>query len=125
MTARASGLIVDIEGTRRFVAASLAIRAVQRPPVTPVPGAPLGIALVDGLVVPVLELGPDPAELLLCQVQGQLVALAGIRVVRSGLFRTLEDAVELDGKRIRVLDVEAELRSLEQRVGAVRLGEVP
>ena len=125
MTVHASGLVVEVAGALRFVSASFAVRAVQRPPVTPIPGAPLGIALVDGLVVPVLELGTGADDLLLCRARGQLVGLAGLRVIQSGFFPQTDDNIELDGERVPVLDVETELQHLEHRIGAPRLGEVP
>jgi hypothetical protein len=81
-----------------------------------VPGVGLGIALVEGVVVPVIELGSDPIEVLLCRAHGQLVALAGVRVVASGLFSRDDEAVVFGEARVPTLDVSSKLDELEQQV---------
>lgn len=96
-----------------FVPASVALRVAPAPSVTAVPGAPadlLGIALQGGVVVPVIAIGPDREEMLVCQHAGELLGLVGARVVRSGSFEMAPedtDAVVFEGERAAVLDVAA------------------
>ena len=77
------------------------------------PGAPaglLGIALHEGGVVPVLEIGPARGDMIVCRSDGELVvALLGGESFVTGVFPTAGDgldAVEHDrGRRHALLDV--------------------
>ncbi len=113
MTAPVAGLVVLVAGTRRFVSAAFVQRVVRRPQVTPVPGAALGIALIDGTAVPVLEVGDDSHEVLLCRAEGQLVALGGVHVLTAGSFPQRGSGIELNGQQIPTFDVEDALRQLQ------------
>ncbi len=111
-TARA-GIVLRAGTALHFVPASVALRVAPAPRVTAVPGAPsdlLGIALQGGVIVPVVAIGPDREEMLVCQHAGELVGLVGARVVRSGSFEIApegSDAVVFEGERALVLDVAA------------------
>jgi hypothetical protein len=106
-----AGILLRAGASLHFVPASVALRVAPRPRVTAVPGAPvdlLGIALQGGVIVPVIAIGPDREEMLVCQHAGELVGLVGARVVRSGSFemeREGSDAVVFEGERAEVLDV--------------------
>jgi hypothetical protein len=106
-------LLFRARGEARFVPAAIALRVTTTPPVTPVPGAPaglLGIALHEGGVVPVLEIGPARGEMIVCQSDGELVALLGGEGFVTGVFATAGDGVDVvehDGRRHALLDVTA------------------
>jgi hypothetical protein len=107
------GLLLRVDGELRFVSASVAIRVGRTPRVTGVPGGPeelLGIAVHGGAVVPVVAVGKARGEMIVCQYAGELVGIVGGEVVRSGTFDAVPDRpdlVEVDGERIRPLDVGA------------------
>lgn len=107
-----AGIVLRAGAVLYFVPASIALRVAPAPRVTAVPGAPpdlLGIALQRGVIVPVVAIGPDREEMLVCQHAGELLGLVGARVVRSGSFDGApeSDAVVFEGERAEVLDVAA------------------
>lgn len=102
---RAAGIVVEVGGARRFVPAGIAREIVPRPVVSRVPGRDLGVALVSGRVVPVIDLGSDREQLVLCDVDGDAVALGGLSVIESGFFDTDRGAVRVGGERVPELDV--------------------
>jgi hypothetical protein len=109
-----------------FVPADVAARLVSLSSLTPVPGArppALGIALAEGAVVTVLEVGrgvaqgdPDGDEwpvpgadrALLCRVGGLDLALTGGVVLATGVFdATSQGGVFWRGEPVPALDVAA------------------
>ena len=108
-----AGIVLRAGAALHFVPASVALRVAPPPRVTAVPGAPadlLGIALQGGVIVPVVAIGPDREEMLVCQHAGELLGLVGARVVRSGSFEVAPegaDAVVFEGERAAILDVAA------------------
>jgi hypothetical protein len=107
------GVLLLVDGALFFVPASLAVRIAPWPRVTPVPGAPpglLGMAMHEGIVVPVLSIGEARGEMVVVQYAGELVGLVGAQVVRSGTFPVVSDradAIEHEGSPVRPLDVAA------------------
>ena len=108
--ARTSGIVVVHKGRRCFVPAEVAREIVPRPVISRVPGTPLGMALVSGRVVPVIDLGDDRRQLLVCDLDGEFVAIAGLDVVEAGFFEADPDGVRDGAQRIPMLDVAAEIR---------------
>jgi len=110
-SARRGGLVLRIGEELRFLPASVALRVAQSPRVTAVPGAPAelaGIAVHEGVVVPVISVGEARNEMVVCQHAGELVGIVGGQVVRSGTFGVVADQpdlVDVDGKKVRPLDV--------------------
>jgi len=102
---------------RHFVAAEVAKKLASRPTVTPVPGTAFGMALVGGQVVSVIDLGGAPAALLLCEADGQLLALSGIDAERAGFFEAAPGGVSVDGGVAFDLDVDAIARSVSSVQG--------
>ena len=102
---RTSGVVVIHKGRRCFVPAAVAREVVPRPVISRVPGTPLGMALVSGRVVPVIDLGDDRRQLLVCDLDGEAVAIAGLDVVEAGFFEAVD--------RMPTLDVAAEVRRAE------------
>lgn len=131
---------------KAFVPAEVALRLTTLGAMTEVPGArppARGIALADGEVVTVLELGKAPPRVprgryapqedwpvpgsdraLLCQLGGQKVALIGGRVLSTGVFdRTpAEDGVLFRGRPVPTLDVRALYAEAETAIWAPRPG---
>lgn len=116
-----------------FIPAEVAIRLAALSSLTPVPGAPspvAGIALADGAVVTVLELGesiagaggakpsydsgedwivPGADRAVLCHLGGFDVALTGATVLATGVFEVAPecDDVLWQGEVVPVIDVRA------------------
>lgn len=131
---------------RAFVPAEVALRLTALGAMTEVPGARLparGIALADGEVVTVLELGRPPPRgaeerytphdewpvpgadrALLCLIGAQKVALIGGRVLSTGVFEqsTGDDGVIHRGELVRTLDVRALYAQAETAIWAPRPG---
>jgi len=63
------------------------------------------MALVGGEVVAVLVLGEPSGELLLCEFDGQAVALSGLSAERVGFWPASESGVKVDGVIVPALDL--------------------
>lgn len=123
MTERAAGVVVGRGDALLFIPAEAALRIVQRPEITRVPGADLGMALIAGRVVAVIELAQGKSELLLCEVNGETIALSGLQVRSAGFFEVADgDAggVVVNGQRIAQLNVPSELSRAEQHLRSRR-----
>ena len=126
--ARLGGLLLRVDGALRFSPATVALRVVGPPRVTAVPGAPpalLGVALHEGLVVPVVAIGSARGDMIVCQHAGELVGLVGGEVVRTGSFaRSGEapDRIEHEGQSVEPLDVGAIYAQVQSRARPVRWG---
>ncbi len=107
------GVLLRVDGALRFVPATVALRIAAPPRVTAVPGtapALLGVALQEGVVVPVVAIGPERGEMIVCQYAGELVGIVGGAVVRAGTFTVAAgspDCVEHEGCTAPALDVAA------------------
>ncbi|HEY3497230.1 MAG TPA: hypothetical protein VGK73_21180 [Polyangiaceae bacterium] len=123
MTERA-GILVRAGGELGFVPATVAKGLVRSPIASPVASTPLQMALVAGQVLPVVALGSPSAELVLCELDGELVAFSGLEVERSGSFEAADGGVMADGRLLRDLDLASVLRSLDHALEP-RLGESP
>lgn len=114
MSSRTSGgLLVRVGSEGHFIPASIAARVAPPPLVTPVPGSPpelVGIALHEGMIVPVLALGPARGDMVVCTFAGDVVGLVGGDAFETGTFDVASastDFVEHAGRRWTVLDVPA------------------
>jgi hypothetical protein len=94
MSEIAAVLVVGPRG-RAFVRAELARQIVAEPTISRVPTSNVQMAMVGGRVVSVLSLGEPSGALLVCELEGEPVALSGLRVERVGHFVS-------DGENIRV-----------------------
>jgi hypothetical protein len=117
--ARVGALVFRVGDDARFIPASIALRVAAAPPVTRVPGAPpqlLGIALYEGVVVPVLSVGPARGDMVVCTCDGELVALLGGEGFETGVFETedLSPDVLHAGRRFALLDVPGLCASVEK-----------
>jgi len=124
--AHTAGVVVTLDEQLYFVPAEVAGRIVQRPVVTRVPGTHIGMALIGGRVVTVIHVGPRRDELLLCEVEGELLALSGLSVCGSGFYPREGDQVRVDDQLVPAFNVkgallEAELELWTQQRGTRNL----
>jgi hypothetical protein len=109
--AKVGALLLLVAGEGRFVPASIAVAVASAPPITRVPGGPpglIGVALHEGVVVPVLSIGPARREMVVCSCNGELVALLGGEGFETGVFETHDawpDVVQHRGVAFAALDV--------------------
>jgi hypothetical protein len=80
------------------------------------------MALVGGDVVAVIALGEPSGELLLCEFQGQAVALSGLSADRVGFWPASESGVSVDGQNVPDLDLGAALRQFQTDSPAAQEG---
>lgn len=111
-----AGLIVQLGGNLRFVPHQLARRVVYQAVVSSVPGTPIGMALVGGHVVSVIDLGKPGRELLVCELHGEPVAFAGLVALASGSYEAKPGGVWFQGEPVPELDLANELRRVEQQL---------
>lgn len=113
MEHRRGGIVLRVDGELRFLPASVALRVGPIPRITAVPGAPtelVGIAMHEGVVLPVVAVGSARKDLVVCQHAGELVGLVGGEVERTGSFDVVPDRpdlVQIDDEHVRPLDVAA------------------
>jgi hypothetical protein len=106
------GGIVLADGERAyFVPAEVAQKLVPVPAIARVPGAHadlLGIAQVDGLIVPVVAIGQaERRAMLVVEHVGEPIGLVGADVLASGTFEATADGVRHDGRVAKPLDLGA------------------
>jgi hypothetical protein len=120
--AHTAGVVVSLDEKLYFVPAEMAGSIVQRPVVTRVPGTHIGMALIGGRVVTVIDVGPRREELLLCEVEGEPLALSGLSVCGSGFYSLEGDQVRVDDQLVPGFDVKAALLEAELELWAQRRG---
>jgi chemotaxis signal transduction protein len=123
------GIVLRVDQALYFVPASAALRIAPAPRVTLVPGGPpdlVGIAMLEGTIVPVVSIGPARAEMVVCQHAGEPVGLIGAEVVRTGVFEVSEgrpEAVVHEGQSVRPLDVATIYARVQAGARPARWGE--
>jgi hypothetical protein len=117
-----AGLVVKVGGTLWFLPADVARRVVPYPIVSEIPGAGIGMALVSGRVVAVVQVGIASATdpLVVCSVGGEDVALAGMTVLDAGAFPACPGGVRYGERRVPPFDIAAALRLSHQRLWTTR-----
>jgi chemotaxis signal transduction protein len=97
---RYGGVIFRTQDALHFLPASIAIKVMPTPEIARVPGAPRelrGVALVDGDMIPVVELCSPTrtarsarhgrgGAMLVCAIHGERLGVVGIEVVATGHF---------------------------------------
>lgn len=97
------GVVFRVDGQLSFLPASIAIKVLPVPEMARVPGGPpelRGVALVEGNMIPVVDVSEKPGvsgssperAMLLCLAFGERIGLVGIDVVATGLFDAAEAA---------------------------------
>ena len=105
------GLLLRVYGTLHFVSAAVALRVAPPPRVTPVPGAPpelVGIAMHEGAIVPVVAVGPQVGQMIVCHYGGELLGVVGAEIVSTGLFDVATEGterIEHEGETVEPLDL--------------------
>lgn len=113
MEGKRGGIVLRVDGELRYVPASVGVRVGPIPRVTAVPGAPpelVGIAMHEGVVVPIVSIGSARKDLVVCQHAGELLGLVGGEVERTGVFDVVPDhpeLVQVGEQRVKPLDVAA------------------
>jgi CheW-like domain len=105
------GGIVLADGERAFfVHAANAQKLVPMPEVSRVPGAHedlVGIAQVDGVVLPVVSIGASRRAMLVVEYAGEPIGIVGADVLATGAFEAAGDgsSVRHDGRIAKPLDL--------------------
>lgn len=81
-----AGLLVRCRGQLAFIPANVARYVRYDVVVTPFPGTDLSMALLAGRVVPVISLGPNQRALVVCDIEGETIAVSGLEPLKSGIF---------------------------------------
>ncbi len=95
------GVVFRIGGQLHFLPATVAMKLLPVPTIAEVPGSPgdlRGIALVDGEMIPIVDLLGAPqgsGAMLVCAVLGERVGLVGLEVVETGRFDAAEQLGEV------------------------------
>lgn len=110
MTERGAAVIVRGPSGRSFVRAEKAQQIVPQPTISRVPCSELGMALVGGRVVSVVELAASKGALLLCQYDGEAVGISGLLIERVGFFDISSQGARVDDDLLPELVPEEVLR---------------
>ena len=113
MPAREAGIILMARGSRHFLPSAITQRIIHTLPITRVPGDGTPLSTWDGRVVTAVPLGED-AHAVLCEVDGETIALSGVAVERTGFFEAAEGGVLVEGQRVPLLSLSAELSRVRE-----------
>jgi chemotaxis signal transduction protein len=134
------GVVFRVADARFFLPASIASKVLPMPGVARVPGGPtdlVGVALVEGEMVPVVAIGDldargsrrppstgraraDNRPMLVCDVLGERVGLVGLEILATGFFPPAEPEGVMHGDTVvPVFDVGAVVARLRQGRWAV------
>jgi hypothetical protein len=102
-------MLLTLDGRRFFLPVDQTVKLAPVPQITRVPGAArelLGLALCEGLIVPVLEVGMGRDVMVVCLHQGEPIGLVGAVEIQTGLFRVGEaGGVLVAGELVPPLDL--------------------
>lgn len=134
------GVVFRVGDARYFLPAAVACKVLPMPGVARVPGAPadlVGVALVEGEMVPVVAVGDldgrgsrrppttsrpraDNRPMLVCVVLGERVGLVGLEILATGFFAPAEpEGVMHDNALVPLFDVGAVVARLREGRWAV------
>jgi hypothetical protein len=103
----AGGVVLVRRAERRaYVPTSVARQIVPQSTISRVPNSSLGMTLVGGRVVSVVELGEASGALLVCELDGDPIALSGLYIERVGWFEIDERGAYVDGDCVPALSLE-------------------
>ncbi len=120
------GVVVDTDGGLLFVPAAVALKFVAMPKVLAVPDAPpglLGVALIDGTVIPVVTMGGSRDTMLVCTYLGEPIGIVGHTVVASGTFEPAHEqpgSVRCKAGIAKTMDLSSVAASLSKNAWAGR-----
>jgi|RhiMethySRZTD1v2_1073278.scaffolds.fasta_scaffold08211_11 hypothetical protein len=104
---RTAGVVVEFESRLYFVPARVAERIVAKPVVSRVPGSEFGIALVNGRVTSVIDVAEGGNDLLVCDIEGEALALSGLKVYGCGFYPSRGNGIALGDELVPELEVTA------------------
>lgn len=125
---RHGGVVFRASGELWFLPATIAIKVMPTPEIAPVPGGPRelrGVALVDGAMIPVVDViegavGLASTAMLVCAVLGESVGIVGIDVLATGRFEaTDQGGVRHGDENARLFDVAAVIARVREGRWAV------
>ena len=90
-----------------FLPASIARSLWPAPRLTKIPWDSAHMTLLGGEVVAVLDFGEPSGELVLCELDGQALALSGLSADRVGFWPAHDSGVSVDGVFVPALDLRA------------------
>ncbi len=135
-----AGVVFRVAEELWFLPASIAVKVIPSPPSARIPGAPpelRGVALVDGDMIPVVDLGSgevpstnvgvrtctptEQAAMLVCTVLGERVGLVGADIVATGRFEPggASGEINANGETARIFDVAAVIARVREGRWAV------
>ena len=109
-----AGLLVRRAGELSFLPASVAKSLVPLPRLTKIPWDSAQMALVGGDVVAVLELAEPSGVLVLCEIDGQSLALSGLSAECAGFWPESGTGVNVNGADVPALDLGAVLTQFQR-----------
>jgi chemotaxis signal transduction protein len=139
-TSTTGGVVFRVADAQYFLPATIASKVLPMPGVARVPGAPVdlvGVALVEGEMVPVVAIGEldrrgsrrppvtnrpraDNRPMLVCTYLGERVGLVGLEIVATGFFEATDpEHVEHNGVPAPLFDVGAVVGRLREGRWAV------
>lgn len=127
-TGARGGVVFRVGEELFFLPASIAMKIIPAPSIARMPGSPRelrGVALVDGNMIPVVDVaaaGPLRlgAPMLVCTVLGEQVGLLGMDIVATGRFDVDGSGeVRAHGKVARAFDVAAVIARVREGRWAV------
>lgn len=127
--AELGGVVFRVAEELCFLPGSIAMKVLPVPEMARIPGAPLelrGVALVDGEMIPVVEVtesaSHEPSNaMLVCLLRGERVGLVGIDIVATGRFEAGESSgdVKFRGELARTFDVASVIAKVREGRWAV------
>jgi purine-binding chemotaxis protein CheW len=109
------GVVFRVAGEPFFLPASIAMKVIPVPSIARIPGGPhelRGVALVDGNMIPVVDVADERSAaprageaMLLCAVLGESLGLVGIDIVATGRFDEEGGEVKVGNETARTFDV--------------------
>lgn len=124
MTLERGGLIVRLEQGRRFVPASSAKSVLSDITVAPLPGSRFGMGLAEGRILLVLPISQVGTDFVVCEIEGESVALSGLAVIASGVFPSGGNQVHYEDEWVPELDLKELLLNAKRELISKRGSEL-
>ncbi len=102
--------MLKVRGVVHFLPASVATAVVGEVELSEIPACRAKMTLVAGQIVPVWTLDDASPNMVLCEVGGERVGLAGLRLLRSGIF---DESTDPEACAAPELDVTSLIRALK------------
>jgi chemotaxis signal transduction protein len=137
---RHGGVVFRVRDDLFFLPASIAMKVMPTPVMARVPGSPSelrGVALVDGDMIPVVQLGEpenltwsgalkasgfESGAMLVCVVLGEQLGLVGIDIVATGSFEEVTPSTAHAGPVVKMGDEQALPFDVAEVIARVREG---